>query len=1140
MRAAVVGFALITAVAAAAVLLTPKILERAGVRERLATQIGAQIGAHVELAAIRVSLLPLPHAVVDHVRLAVTPKVDATIESIAVYPKLRALLAGKLEPARVIIGGANVLLRLRREAAVEAAPRSDRTTDELRNALAAVLAGLSSATATRVSGLAVQVAESTVTITPADGPRFTITDVHGTIQLPPAQLGIDLAARSELCEQATLRGAIDPDSVHGNVVLVLTGLRPQLIDAHLSLPMDLRIGDAAVDLSVSVSANGLDALRADVDVTAPSLPLLRVGEKLTLKGVRMKAGVRMDGRNISVALNDVRMTDPPAQLSGTLALDQAVPQVRLDIEGSDLDVAQAHDAAVFFIGPNPTARAIFHVLEAGTVERLTLQAQSPALAELASSDALLIHGTLAHGKVRLPAGGLQLDDVSGEVSVAHGVLIGEHLAGRLGNTQAREGNIRVGLTDESRELFVSTAVQADVSDLPAVLKQVVKNDSLTRTLDRLTEVRGSAEGELTLSGTTDAVIAAVDVSTLSMSTRVRDLEEPVLVAGGQFHYGPEGLAASGLNVTTGDSSLSGVVLHVDTSTALSRIDVSGADGRIVLGKIYPWFVKSGWVPDGPWIPTKLAGTLAIASVHVQGPAAKPSDWRVELAGGVNKLDVDTPQLRQVLALRFPVSLSSVRLAHDPTATTLSMNVAAPEGLNGSIDAAWSAQGIDVKRLSVRDAFSNATLSLGMKERELDLSFRGKLETATLKAVLAHERDVPASMQGDFKAHVAMDRPARSTAKGRLDVIHLIVPGPGDLPLHIARAALRADVGLLSIDADGGIGDEPPMHLRGTLRPTADALIVDADVSAGKLEWARFEPVLSSPSESGDRHGRTGARTLPIRGKVRISAESFTYGSYTWQPVGAVVDLAGGMPSVSVTQANVCGIDTLGRVAMTPDGVRVSFKPTAKNQRVEKILLCLLGQKARMTGQCSLAAEVDASGHGREVLKSASGQVQLSANKGRIYQGGVWEKILAVTTIGRGSWNILADLRDDGLPYNTIDVKGDIRDGKLVLTEATVDAPSMKMVGEGTIDVNAGTVDVRLLAAPFKTTDEVVSRIPIISDVLGGSLLTVPIKVKGPLLDPAVTPLDPSEVGSGLLRVMTRIVKLPLRLLNPFLPADRKP
>jgi len=99
---------------------------------------------------------------------------------------------------------------------------------------------------------------------------------------------------------------------------------------------------------------------------------------------------------------------------------------------------------------------------------------------------------------------------------------------------------------------------------------------------------------------------------------------------------------------------------------------------------------------------------------------------------------------------------------------------------------------------------------------------------------------------------------------------------------------------------------------------------------------------------------------------------------------------------------------------------------------------------------------------------------------------------------------------------------------------------MKMVAEGTIDMSRGTIDVTLLAAPMKTVDKVVSRIPILGGVVGGSLLTIPVKVKGPLQDPSVTPLDPSEVGNGLLRVMTRIVKLPVRLLDPFLPGSGKP
>ena len=581
-------------------------------------------------------------------------------------------------------------------------------------------------------------------------------------------------------------------------------------------------------------------------------------------------------------------------------------------------------------------------------------------------------------------------------------------------------------------------------------------------------------------------------------------------------------------------------MRVDTGAALASIDVSAVSGRIALGEIYPWVAASGWLPNSVWTPKTLSGTFAVESIRVRGPAAKPSDWRIETAGAVERLDLDAPRLRQAVAVRFPVTLSNLRLMHDSVANTLAVSVAAADGLTGNLDLRWGAAGLDIKRLTVRDAESNATLSLQLKEREFDMTFAGSLRKATLKALLPDEHDVPGSMRGDFSARVLMDQPARSTAKGRLEVAHVTVPGPGDLRVHIAHAEARATGGLLAIDAEGDVSDRLLLHLHGALRPAVDALIADLDISAGPVEWARLEPLLLPAGHGEGESTPAASHSLPLRGKVRISADSFAYAGYTWKPVHAVVDLSGGKPSMTITQASLCHISTPGTMAMTPGGASVRFRPTAKNQPLDQMLSCLTGKPARMTGKCSLTAEIDAAGQGPEILASANGQVHFTARNGRIYQTGVFEKILAVVSVGYGSWNILSDLTDDGLPYNTIDAKGDLREGKLVLTEATMDAPSMKMVAEGTIDLSRRTIDVRLLAAPLKTVDRVVSRIPVLGNVVGGSLLTIPVKVKGPLQGPSVTPLDPSEVGKGLLRVMTRIVKLPLRLLDPFLPGNRKP
>ncbi|MGH3055353.1 MAG: hypothetical protein ACRDL7_10295, partial [Gaiellaceae bacterium] len=267
-RVLVVGCALLLLLAAAGVLVAPAAFKRAGLHEQVVRTLAAQLGGTVELGAVRVSLFPIPHVVLDQLRIRVAPTVDAAIASVSVYPRLRALLSGKLQVAQVDVSDAGVELHLERHVAVKPAPEGDTTQPGLREAAAAALAALSSVTATHAPGLVVRLMHVTVGVSTADAPTATFTDIHGTIHLPPDQLRLDLAVGSNLWEQATLHAALDPGSVRGDGHLTLTGVRPQVLGSYLTLG-DLEIGNATAALEVQMTANGLDALRADVDASLP-------------------------------------------------------------------------------------------------------------------------------------------------------------------------------------------------------------------------------------------------------------------------------------------------------------------------------------------------------------------------------------------------------------------------------------------------------------------------------------------------------------------------------------------------------------------------------------------------------------------------------------------------------------------------------------------------------------------------------------------------------------------------------------------------------------------------------------------------------------------------------------------------------
>ena len=78
-------------------------------------------------------------------------------------------------------------------------------------------------------------------------------------------------------------------------------------------------------------------------------------------------------------------------------------------------------------------------------------------------------------------------------------------------------------------------------------------------------------------------------------------------------------------------------------------------------------------------------------------------------------------------------------------------------------------------------------------------------------------------------------------------------------------------------------------------------------------------------------------------------------------------------------------------------------------------------------------------------------------------------------------------------------------------------------------------DLQVLVSPFGTVDAVVRRIPILGYILGGTLVSIPVAVRGDIDDPKVTPLEPAAVGKGLLGIVERTFKAPAHVISPILP-----
>jgi uncharacterized protein YhdP len=278
--------------------------------------------------------------------------------------------------------------------------------------------------------------------------------------------------------------------------------------------------------------------------------------------------------------------------------------------------------------------------------------------------------------------------------------------------------------------------------------------------------------------------------------------------------------------------------------------------------------------------------------------------------------------------------------------------------------------------------------------------------------------------------------------------------------------------------------------------------------------------------------------LRVRGLVKVKADHFIYKGFSWRPLNADVSIEKDMITVTVTEGQLCGITTAGILQLGPDVLSLDFGLKAFNQNISETITCMVGKPNKIIGQFDLDGKLIAHGPVKSIIDALSGEFRVTTRDGRIYQMDTLAKLhetLNFTNLFRDKF---PGMGDQGFYYVSSHVYGKIADGKLIVKEGFVDGKTMKIAYEGKHNFKNQKVDFTVLVAPLKTVNKVVGWIPVVGHILGDTLTTVPMRVFGPLKNPAVIPLSPKAVGDQLLGVMERTLTLPFKIIEPVIVKDK--
>jgi hypothetical protein len=1209
---AVIGIVTIVILLFAVVLVLPKLIESETLKAKIRSEFSRTVGGEIDFDRLDFTVFPLPHVTLDKASVVLPKKLTGSAEMISVYPKILLLLSGKISFREIRVRQPDVTIIWQKSLEEKTPAKSPSASDFMRQIVSVFV----TPPALRLPDVDGYVENGRFKLMYDGRAAVELDHIDARLTNAAGSLTFQVAGTSTAAESVSISGTADPRESKGRARIQLTQLQPIVIRDTFFPDSSLKMKAAPVDLTLDVNLGGPGQMQADIDVSVPELTLARENKIVEMRKREFKGRVDLDKNSAAVSLAQLVLDYPQMSVSGHLMSSLDHSQLRMEMEGRNIDVEETRQAALSLRRDNDVIRGIFEVLKGGTVPQITLTAQGQALSDLGNMNELVIRGQMRDGSISIPGVQLDLTDTAGDVVISRGILEGENLRARLGNSTGQNGKLKLGLVGDETPFHLDIDVGADLAQLPPILDRLIGDKDFQSELAKIEDLKGNANGKLVLGEDVNHVDVTVTASDIHLTARYRGIPHPVAITGGYFSYAGVGIGASQLSGSLGKSTFT------DLSGGLEwgkKGDLEITSGRctIYLAEMVPWLASFEALRETLKYYGGEKGVITISAINVKGPLQTPRDWRFDVSGEIEDLILENlplqPDPLTIAALKFKADQSEfaytdgrfslqdatvkmsgtqrdylkgidenvsltlegrlgpqfiewfARVLRAPSWLKLrqqtlspsklryakgeknafSATIATQEGLKMSTDILIGDDELDIQKLLIQDPVSRADVGLHVKNRALDLAFDGKIDQQTVNRLFSKEIFSAGSIEGKIQAQWDLQNLSKSSMEGELRGRDIFVAYDAATPLNINSLALRGDASRVRIDVADLTWGEMPLKISGTIQPEPDnRLGVDMDIAAAAVDLDHLIQVLKDrPSK---KQPQTGPQTRPfaVTGNIRLEADRFTFGDFTLSPVHADASLKNDQTDITIKEAVLCGISMPGTTTLSPETIRFDIKPMAKDQELNPSLNCISGAKSKSKdtlltdktfkadGTYSLQGSFQGNGKAEDLLKTATGQLEISAADGHIYHDVILLNVLKYlnsTELLTGQTD-LAKMDTTGFGYRTINIEASLQNGTIMYHKIILSGPALALTAAGEHDLLTGRLDLNLLVALQTTLDRIFNKIPLVGGVLQ-TFNTIPLSLRGTLDHVQVYPLSPSAVAYELKRLMENTARGPIKLIQ---------
>ena len=783
--------------------------------------------------------------------------------------------------------------------------------------------------------------------------------------------------------------------------------------------------------------------------------------------------------------------------------DPAYKKSEVQFTGNDIHIDQAKKMSLVVFKNSKFVNDLFDILKDGISPDINVSFRADDLGLLFKAGNLELTGSVKNGAVKIPKTDLTVSNIEGRAEIHKGILDINAAHATLDSSLIKQGQLSIDLLGfDHVPLNGDFFWDVDLSMIPEILASLLPETLLAKELAKTHNITGRANVRLNLSIPKDSrdLDVKIDSDDFSIKGDYDRIPGPLSLERINFKYN-----SGRVNLNHVQGTLSGITIDdLDCRLDLKEdptISIQSGSGRISLDSAFSFLMANKKIQNF-LSPLKNAdGKIDVSSIRLSGPVLMPEKWAYDIIGKGNQLDLTTRlNQREIENLSCQYHFSD--------------NDFSLEKISAKIESlSWLEPFIEKKH------FESFRTPLNMENGQFQIDKKKSAFSSDL--YFPDGQKLQIEVDGDNLKSLSLKK------------IILLDPGFSN-----AMITLSPDTDKTIFDFTGILNTKtiykllaPESNLEKKMNDftEGESVLIHTDkdstvhILTKKLNLTSF---LSSQKSFSIKN------PLFLNKTVKLKTENLTIKNWTLKDIDTEVSFKQDDTYIRLNKALLCDLETKGYIHLENDRVDagIPFKAIGK-ENIQTLLTCLFNKNDFMDGHYSFTGEIISDTLKQNLLNTLNGSFLFQAEEGRVYKLTLLSRILSILNVSSFFKGSIPDITQNGFAYQTISIEADIKDSIIHITKAIVDGNDMTIIFTGQIDLINDYMNLTCLVAPFKTIDLIIEKIPIVSTLLGGNLVSVPVKASGKISDPAVVPLHPSAVGEGLINMMTNILKTPVRLLD---------